>query len=105
MGKIFNKIVGVLVLDDFSDTQCGFKVFSGEAARNLFKYARVNRFAYDVEILALAKMKGFRISEMPVRWINSPESKVNPIFDSVQMFFDLVKIRMRMGREKTKNPH
>ena len=100
MGKIFNRIVRILVLDGFNDTQCGFKLFSGEAAKSLFKDARIDRFAYDVEILALAKKNGYRISEMPVRWINSPESKVNPIFDSVQMFLDLVKIRMRMGREK-----
>jgi len=105
MGKTFNRIVKLLVLDDFNDTQCGFKLFSGKVARSLFKYARVNRFAYDVEILAMAKMKGFRISEVSVRWINSPESKVNPIFDSLQMFFDLVKIRLRMGKEKTKSPH
>ena len=100
MGKTFNKIVKVLVLTDFEDTQCGFKLFSVEAAKSLFKDARIDRFAYDVEILAMAKMKGFRMSEVPVRWINSPESKVNPIFDSLQMFFDLIKIRMRMGREK-----
>jgi len=98
MGKIFNRIVKILVLDDFNDTQCGFKLFSDKAARNLFKYARVNRFAYDVEILALAKKRGYRISEVPVQWINSPASKVNPIFDSIQMLFDLIKIRMRMGK-------
>jgi len=100
MGKTFNRIVKVLVLDGFNDTQCGFKLFSGEAAKSLFKEARIDRFAYDVEILALAKKNGYRISEMAVRWINSPESKVNPIFDSMQMLFDLVKIRLRMGKEK-----
>ena len=100
MGKTFNRIVKLLVLDGFNDTQCGFKLFSGAAAGVLFKHARVNRFAYDVEILAMAKMKGFRISEVPVIWINSPESKVNPIFDSLQMFLDLIKIRMRMGKGK-----
>jgi len=87
-------------LDDFDDTQCGFKLFSDKAARNLFRYARVNRFAYDVEILALAKKKGYRISEVPVKWINSPASKVNPIFDSMQMLFDLIKIRMRVRENK-----
>ena len=57
MGKIFNRIVRLVVLNGFKDTQCGFKLFSGEAARTLFKNARVDRFAYDVEILALAKKK------------------------------------------------
>ena len=100
MGKIFNRIVRLLVLEGFKDTQCGFKLFSGEAARNLFKNARVDRFAYDVEILSLAKKRNYRVSEVPVRWINSPDSKVHPIFDSLQMFFDLVKIRLRMGSVK-----
>ena len=105
MGKTFNKIVKCLVLEGFEDTQCGFKLFSSSAAGILFKQARVNRFAYDVEILALAKERGYRILEVPVKWINSPASKVNPVFDSMQMILDVVKIRLRMGREKTKSPH
>ena len=104
MGKTFNKIVKLLVLDGFNDTQCGFKLFSGAAAGVLFKHARVNRFAYDVEILALAKKRGYRILEVPVKWINSPASKVDPIFDSLQMFLDLIKIRMRMGSVKEIKP-
>jgi len=102
MGKLFNKIVKILVLDDFRDTQCGFKMFSGDIVRGLFKEARIDRFAYDVEILAMAKKKGYRIVEVPVRWINSPGSKVNPIFDSLQMLFDLLRIRLNVGSVKTK---
>jgi dolichyl-phosphate beta-glucosyltransferase len=100
MGKIFNKIVKLLVINDFKDTQCGFKLFSRDAATCLFKEARINRFAYDVEILALAKRRGYRISEVPVRWINSPESKVKPLRDSAQMFFDLLRIRATIGYAK-----
>lgn len=100
MGKFFNKLVKALVLKDFSDTQCGFKVFRGDIARNLFRRARVDRFAYDVEILAIAKKMGYKIAEVPVRWINSPESKVNPIRDPVQMFVDLLRIKMTIGRVK-----
>ena len=103
MGKIFNRIVRLLVLEGFKDTQCGFKLFSGEAARNLFKEARIDRFAYDVEILVLAKKRNYRVSEVPVRWLNSPASKVHPVFDSLQMLFDLVKIRLRIGKEKIKS--
>ncbi len=95
MGKIFNRFVKLLVIYGFNDTQCGFKLFSGEIARNLFKDARVNRFAYDVEILSLASKRGYKISETPVVWINSPESKVHPVFDAMQMLMDLIKIRMR----------
>ena len=102
MGKIFNKIVKFTVLDDFQDTQCGFKIFSGDIARALFRESEVERFAYDVEILARAKKKGYRIREVPIRWINSPESKVNPLKDSFQMVFDLLKIRARVGNVKGK---
>ena len=98
MGKLFNKIVKTLVIDEFDDTQCGFKLFTGESARSLFKQARINRFAYDVEILALAKKNGYRVREVPITWVNSPQSKVNPLTDSVQMFFDLLKIRGRVGK-------
>ncbi len=93
MGKVFNKIIKVLVLDGFSDTQCGFKLFSGDIARLLFKEAQINRFAYDVEILARAKKNGYKVSEVPVKWHNSLESKVSPFFDSLQMLKDIFKIR------------
>lgn len=93
MGKVFNKVIRVLVLDGFSDTQCGFKLFSGNIARLLFKEAQINRFAYDVEILARAKKNGYKVSEVPVKWNNSLDSRVSPIFDSLQMLKDIFKIR------------
>jgi dolichyl-phosphate beta-glucosyltransferase len=102
MGKMFNKIVKMLVIGDFRDTQCGFKMFKGEIARSLFGEAKIDRFAYDVEILALAKKKGYGIKEVPVRWINSPESRVDPVKDSLQMLADLVRIRGAVGKVKGK---
>lgn len=92
MGKIFNRIVRALVLDDFLDTQCGFKLFSGKVARDLFNQTRINGFAYDVEILFHAKRRGYRIVEMPVVWINSPDSKVRPLLDSFRMLIDILRI-------------
>ncbi len=103
MGKIINKIVKLLVVDEFHDTQCGFKLFSGEVARELFGQARIDRFAYDVEILALAKKNNCRILEIPIRWLNSPESKVNPLLDSLQMLKDIFKIWLRVGRFREKD--
>ncbi len=103
MGKIFNKVVKLLVVDEFHDTQCGFKLFSGEVARELFGQARIDRFAYDVEILALAKKNNCRILEIPIRWLNSPESKVNPLVDSLQMLKDIFKIWLRVGRFREKD--
>jgi dolichyl-phosphate beta-glucosyltransferase len=100
MGKMFNKIVKTLVIGDFSDTQCGFKLFAGDVARTLFGEAIIDRFAYDVEVLARAKKKGHRIQEVPIRWVDSPESKVDPLKDSLQMLADLVRIRFAVGKVK-----
>ena len=99
MGRTFNGIIKVLVLNGFSDTQCGFKLFSGNIARQLFKEAQIDRFAYDVEILARAKKYGYEVSEVPVRWINSFDSKVHPFSDSLQMFVDIFKIRGLLRKE------
>ena len=98
MGKMFNRIVKVLVIGEFSDTQCGFKLFAGDVARNLFMEAKIDRFAYDVEILARAKRNGHGIKEVPIRWINSPVSRVDPVKDSLQMLADLVRIRFAVGK-------
>jgi dolichyl-phosphate beta-glucosyltransferase len=100
MGRLFNRLVKALVIDDFQDTQCGFKLFTGEAARLLFGAARVERFAYDVEILALAKNHGYRVAEVPVKWTNSLDSRVRPVRDSLQMVADLVKIRLAFASAK-----
>lgn len=95
MGKIFNRFVRFSILKDFKDTQCGFKLFKGDIGRELFRRVTIDRFAYDVEILYLAIKAGYRIKEVPIRWFNSPDSRVHPVKDSLQMLKDLVKIRFR----------
>ena len=96
MGKTFNKFVRFLFAVDFKDTQCGFKLFRGERGREIFRRATIDRFAYDVEVLFLARKAGVRIKEVPIRWMNSPASKVNPVTDSLQMLKDLIKLRLRI---------
>jgi dolichyl-phosphate beta-glucosyltransferase len=93
MGKIFNGFVRTLAVHGIHDTQCGFKLFRGDIARELFADARIDRFAYDVEILYLARQRGIEIAEVPVLWFNSPESKVSVVRDSVRMLRDLLRIR------------
>jgi dolichyl-phosphate beta-glucosyltransferase len=95
MGKTFNKFVRFLFAVDFKDTQCGFKLFRGERGREIFRRATIDRFAYDVEVLFLARKAGVKIKEAPIRWVNSPASKVNPVTDSLQMLKDLIKLRLR----------
>ena len=101
MGKVFNAFVRLLAVPDIHDTQCGFKLFRGSVARELFTDARIDRFAYDVEILFLARRRGIEIAEVPVLWFNSPESKVSVVRDSLRMLRDLVRIRW-LHRGKTR---
>lgn len=95
MGKTFNLFVRLLFPVQFKDTQCGFKLFRGDAARTIFARASVDRFAYDVEILYLALKADLKVGDVPIRWLNSPGSKVSPIKDSLQMMKDLLKIKIR----------
>ena len=93
MGKTFNKVVRLFTLRGFKDTQCGFKLFTGDAARDVFSQQRVERFSFDVEALYLARKGGYRIAEVPVTWYNSPRSRVSIVGDPVQMFLDVLRIR------------
>jgi dolichyl-phosphate beta-glucosyltransferase len=94
MGRIFNVLVRILVLGGIKDTQCGFKLFTREAALSIFPKQRLSGFAFDVEVLLLARKAGYKIKEVPVRWINSPSTKVSAFRDSIRMFVDLVKLRI-----------
>jgi hypothetical protein len=104
MGRVFNLLVRLISGLQFQDTQCGFKGFRQEVARDLF--GRVQLYGagakqirggavtgFDVEVLYLALETGYRIEEIPVRWQYGTESKVNPVVDSVRMFKDVVTVR------------
>jgi len=93
MGKTFNKLVKLFVLRGIDDTQCGFKLFSSEAAFEAFSRQRLVGFSFDVEVLWLARRLGYRIREVPVRWLNSPNSRVRLFADSAGMFFELLRIK------------
>ncbi|MBN1517572.1 glycosyltransferase family 2 protein [Candidatus Sumerlaeota bacterium] len=96
MGRTFNKILHALALRGIKDTQCGFKLFSAEAAQAIFSKAEVDGFAFDVEALLLARKLGYAIIEQPVRWINSPDSKVSIVRDSAKMLWDVLALRWRL---------
>ncbi len=89
IGRIYHSLCSRLV-PGIHDTACGCKLFRIAAARKLFSRQRINRFAFDVEVLALALRWGYRISEVPVRWTAVPESKVRLLKDGPQMFASLI---------------
>lgn len=94
LGKAFNRLVRVTLLPGLRDTQCGFKLFRGEAARYLFSQLEIDRFAFDVEILLRARRSGRRVSEVGVRWLNSDASSVSPLRDGGRMVWDLARLRV-----------
>ena len=93
LGKIGNGIIQLFAVPGIQDTQCGFKLFRGDVARDLFAAARIDRFAWDVEVLYLARRRGLAIAEVPVLWFNSPESKVRVVRDAIQTLWDVLRIR------------
>ena len=92
MGKVFNRLVQAMVLGGIRDTQCGFKLFRRAIARELFGRAKVDGFAFDVEVLWLAQGRT-QVAEIPVVWRHVDESKVSPGSDAARMFIDLLRIR------------
>ncbi len=94
MGRLFNVLVRAFVFGGFHDTQCGFKLFTSDSAKKVFGKAKISGFAFDVEALLLAREMGYRIKEVPVKWMNSPQSSVRVIRDSLRMLLDLLRIRL-----------
>ncbi len=95
MGRFFNFLVGRLAVPGLADTQCGFKCFRGATAQDLFPRLTLDGFAFDVELLHLARKRGSAYSEVGVDWYYQSQSKVRPIQDSLAMTLDLLKIRWR----------
>ena len=92
MGRTFNLMVRLAAVGGIGDTQCGFKLFTRAAAQDLFGRAQVDGFAFDVEVLWLARGR-YQVAEVPVVWRHIEESKVSPGSDAARMFLDLVRIR------------
>jgi dolichyl-phosphate beta-glucosyltransferase len=94
MGKAFNLIVQAVLLPGIWDTQCGFKLFRGDVARDVFAGLTTDGFGYDPEVLYLAKRKGVRIAEVPVVWRNSAPTKVMAVRSSLDMFRHVLRVRL-----------
>ena len=101
LGKLFNAVVRRLLVPGIRDTQCGFKAFRRDAARELFEGLRTEGFCFDVEILAAARRRGLRIEEVPVAWENSKPSAVRVVRGFPRILRDLARIRRRGRRDKT----
>lgn len=97
MGRLFNLCVRAVALPGLNDTQCGFKLFQARAAEEAFSAARLDGFSFDVEVLFVARRRGYRIAEVPVTWRNDEATRVSGV-KGAMAFLDLLRIRVNDGR-------
>jgi dolichyl-phosphate beta-glucosyltransferase len=95
MGKTFNRIIRLAGVRGVDDTQCGFKLLAGDVARELGAELTIAGFAYDVELVWLARRHGHAVAEVGVIWVNSPDSRVDPVRSSLAMLRDVIRMRFR----------
>lgn len=89
IGQTFNFLVRSLIIADFKDTQCGFKMFKRHVSKIIFSTQKIDGFAFDVEILYLCCKLKLRVKEIPIDWTHKPGSKINIIKDSLRILYDL----------------
>jgi glycosyltransferase involved in cell wall biosynthesis len=97
VGRIFNLGVQSLVLPGINDSQCGFKMFTAAAVNRIFPRVTVSGWAFDVEVLAIARAQGLRIVEVPIEWHYRAESRLSLWRDGAAMFAELMRIRWRVA--------
>ncbi len=93
MGRVFARLVALLGLHDYQDTQCGFKIFRREVVESLFNYQTLTGWGFDAELLYIARKRGYRVAEVPIRWYYNDDSRVEPLRDSLEMLRDLWRVR------------
>ena len=98
MGDVFRTVVHVLVPTDIRDTQCGGKMYTAEAAKDLFGRQRLDGFAFDAEVLFLARRNGYRVREIPFALRQRTETSIDFLADAPRMFRDLFLIRLNAMR-------
>jgi len=96
-GRFFNLLVRLFTGLKIRDTQCGLKLFRRTSTRRAFELQRGNGFGFDPELLFLIERLGGKIAEVPVRWNDSPATRVRFLRDALRMFLDLVALRWRVA--------
>ena len=98
VGRIYNGLIRFLALPGLQDTQCGFKCFTGTVAEDLFPRQTLTGWSFDVEILFIARLLGYKVIEIPIHWYYNPHSKISVVRDSFKMGVDLLTIRLNALR-------
>jgi glycosyltransferase involved in cell wall biosynthesis len=98
MGRVFNLIVKVLAVPGFQDTQAGFKCFRRPVAIDVLQNQTIDGWAFDVELLFIARQRGYRIVEVPIHWYYRQNSRISPMRDSFDMVREVLRIRLNHWR-------
>jgi len=98
IGRGYNLLIRWLALPGLNDTQCGFKCFRGEVAEDLFRRQTLSGWSFDVEVLFIGRLRGYRIIELPIHWYYNAESKIRVFRDSFYMGRDLLTMRLNAIR-------
>lgn len=93
MGRVATFIIKLAAIKDYEDTQCGFKLFSAAVAEDLFQVQRMNGIGFDVELLYIAKRRGYKVKELPITWYYDPYSTMRLWDDSVKLLREIWEIR------------
>ena len=97
-GLFFHLLTRAAGVSGVVDTQCGFKLFRGAVADDLFASLITDGFGFDFELLLLAQQRGYRIAEIPINWTDQPGSKVKVVRDGPRMLGQVLAARIRLSR-------
>jgi dolichyl-phosphate beta-glucosyltransferase len=97
-GRGTNLLIRWFALPGLHDTQCGFKMFRAEIAEDIFRYQTIHNWSFDIEVLYIARLRGYRIVELPIPWYFNSETKLKPFQDALNMALDILRIRRNARR-------
>ena len=106
MGRVFNRLVQAVVVSGIDDTQCGFKAFQRPVGRDLYSLQRTRGWGFDVEILYLARRRGYRVQQLAIDWYYDADSRVRGLRDSADMLGEVLRIRLNdlLGLYRRRRP-
>lgn len=94
MGRVFNLIVKIIAVPGYQDTQCGFKSFRRSVVLDILDVQTIDGWAFDVELLFIARSRGYKIVEVPIDWYYRANSRINPVKDAYEMVREVIRIRL-----------
>jgi len=97
-GRGINFIIQLLILPGLNDTQCGFKCFRAEVAKDIFQKQTLHGWSFDIELLHIARRRGYRVQEIPIHWYHFTDSKISALRDAVRMIQDIFRIHINTWR-------